>query len=261
MIGKQTTVRPVVSGGYASQPALRGSPALMTTMFGDHGLDYKSYRIAMHELGHTVCGIYCTSYADYFILGNVPSGGITEGYAEMLAYKNVEGLDLYPYDKETGHHLRTLAALWYVMEIGGQSLTEILSWKWMYENPDATAEEVQAGIMGIAKKVWNDYFADIFGGKRNQPVLSIYDHYITGSLYLHNFFYSNVIMHQLYSAFRNTCLSTELKRAAKEGNTTTERWMHNAVGVGVSIEPLIRDAELSIQYFETHPLQKSTTFD
>jgi len=256
MVGRQTTVRPVVSGGYAAQPALRGSPSLMTTMFGDDGLDYKSYRIAMHELGHTVCGVYCTNYADYFILGDVPSGGITEGYAEILAYKNVEGLGLYPYDKETAQHLRTLAALWYLVEIGGQSLTEILSWKWIYANPDATAEEVQAGITGIAEKVWNDYFADVFGGKRDQRLLSIYDHFITGSLYLHNFFYSNVIMHQLYSAFRHTCLSTELKRAATEGNTTTERWIRNAVGTSVSIEPLMRDVESALQYFEEHPLGK-----
>jgi hypothetical protein len=256
MIGNQASVRPVVSGGYATQPFLRGSPALMTNMFGEDGLDYRSFRIAMHELGHVVCNVFHTTYTDYFILAGVPSFGIHEAYAEIIAYKNMEGLGLFPYDKETAKHLRTLAAFWYVIQSGGQTLAEILSWKWMYENPNATAEEVKKAVLGIADKLWDDYYADIFGGQRHQRLLSIHDHFVVGSLYLHNFFYSNVIMHQLVNAFRDGCLSTELKRSAKEGITSTERWMYNAVGAGVSIEPLMRDVELAIQFFEKNPLQK-----
>ena len=250
-IGSRTMVRPVISGGYSSQADVPGGTCLMTTMFGQDGLDYKSYRVAMHELGHTVCAVYCTNGMDFSILAGVPSAAITEGFAELFAYKNAAGLGLYPFDGEKQNHMLTLAAMWYMFEMGGQSLVELESWKWLYANPNADAEEVRKGIMSIAANVWNEYFAEVFGGIRDQHILSIYNHYITGDLYLYNYFMSNAIMYQLHSTFNGLNLATNLKEICLEGITSTERWMKNAMESEISVDKLLKAAENGVEYFNS----------
>ena len=248
-VGTRIFVRPVISGGYSNQPPLPGDTAFMTTMFGNKGLDYKSYRVVMHELGHCICGVYCTNGMDYFHLAGVPNNGITEGYAELFAYKNIEGLGLKPFSPEEKHKLLSLAAVWYLYEMAGQALTEIETWKWMYGHPDATPAETQEAILAISANVWNTYFSKTFGGCRNRHILSIYNHFITGDLYLHNYFLSNIIMYQLYDTYNGPQLAQGLKKISREGRTDTQRWIKNAVGNELSPAPLLRDAKSAIIYF------------
>ena len=248
-IGTFTEVRPVVSGGYTSSPPMRGDKAVMTTMFDKRGLDYKSYRVAMHELGHVVCAVYSADEVDNFILDGVPTNGITEAMAELLAYKNVEGLGLEASRPEEKDHLLSLAVLWYLVEMGGQALTDIESWKWIYAHPDAKPAEVQAAVLKITEDIWNQYFADVFGGLRDQHLLSIYNHFITGSLYLYNYFLGNVIMYQLHDAYKNDDYGKSLRGACKEGNTLPEMWMQNAVGAPISATPVLNASKRAFDYF------------
>jgi len=249
-IGAYAVVRPVVSGGYTDSPPMRGDKALMTTMFSPKGLDYKSYRVAMHELGHVVCAVYSADEADNFILAGVPTNGITEAMAELLAYKNVEGLGLSGSSTGEREHQLSLAVLWYLVEMGGQALTDIETWKWIYANPDATGEEVQKAVLTITGNIWNSYFADVFNGTRDQHILSIYNHYITGSLYLYNYFLGNVIMYQLHNAYGSAGLAEGLKEACKEGETIPELWMEKAVGGAISLKPVIDASYEAIRFFQ-----------
>ena len=246
-VGTHAKVRPILSGGYSDQPSMRGDTALMTTVFNPDGLDYKAFRIAMHELGHVVCGVYCTKDIDNSILANVPTSGITEGFAEMLAYKNIEGLGLTQGGNISQKDLLALASLWYLVDLGGQSLTDIETWKWMYAHPLATAAELQSAVLKISGDIWNQYYSPVFGGIKDQHILSIYNHFITGSLYLYNYFLGNVIMFQLYDKFMPYNLANGLKTACKEGNTLPDLWMQHAVGQGVSLEPLLRTAKEAVQ--------------
>jgi hypothetical protein len=245
-IGSHAVVRPVRGGGYSEQPPLRGDTSLMTTVFNAKGLDYKGYRIAMHELGHVVCGVYSTREIDHFLLADVPTGGITEGFAEMLAYKNMEGLGLARGTFGEQKELLSLASLWYMLDLGGQSLTDIETWKWMYAHPGATAEELRTAVLDISAGIWNQYYSPVFGGIRDQHILSIYNHFITGSLYLYNYFLGNVIMFQLYDAFMPDNLAGGLRKACMEGNTLPELWVERACGTGISTEPLLKCARLAI---------------
>ena len=245
-IGAHAMVRPITSGGYSEQPPLRGDTSLMTTVFNASGLDYKGYRISMHELGHVVCGIYSTRDIDHFLLADVPTGGITEGFAEMLAYKNMEGLGLAKGTFDEQKQLLSLASLWYMLDLGGQSLTDIETWKWMYAHPQATAEELKRAVLDISAGIWNKYYSPIFGGIRDQHILAIYNHFITGSLYLFNYFLGNVIMFQVYDAFMPDNLAGGLEKACLEGNTMPELWMKKAVGQGISIDPLLKTVRLAV---------------
>lgn len=247
-IGSHISVRPVVSGGYSSQPPLPGDTALLTTMFGKQGLDYKAFRVSMHELGHCICGVFCTNDVDYFRLAGVPCDAITEAFAELFAYKNAEALDLHPFSPEEKQHLLNLATIWYLLEMGGQTLTEIETWKWLYAHPEATAKELKEAVLHISSTIWNTYFSKIFH-TQNQHILSIYNHYITGDLYLYNYFLGNVIMYQLHKASTSSDLTEELKKACREGCTLTDLWMEKAVKAPISTESLMQDAQKAIEYF------------
>ncbi len=249
-VGTHAKVRPITSGGYSDEPAMRGDTSLMTTVFNADGLDFKAYRIAMHELGHVVCGVYSTKYIDNSILAGIPTGGITEGFAEMLAYKNIDGLGLTKQGLNSQKDLLALASLWYLLDLGGQSLTDIETWKWMYAHPKATPAEVQSAVLKISGDIWNQYYSPVFGGIKDQHILAIYNHFITGSLYLYNYFLGNVMMFQLYDKYMPDNLARGLKKACMEGNTLPELWMEHAVGQKLSLDPLLRTAKEAIVRFK-----------
>ncbi|MHC1733893.1 MAG: hypothetical protein AB9888_17920 [Bacteroidales bacterium] len=248
-VGASVNVHSVVSGGYSDQPPVQGGKALLTTMFGERGLDYKGYRVAMHELGHVVCGVYSTLYADNFLLAGVPTGGITEGFAEVFAYKNIEGLGLFPYSEQEKKHLLALATYWYLYEMGGNALTEIRTWKWMYNNPDATVDELKNAVLGISAGIWNNYFSENFGGARDCSILSVYNHFITGDLYLFNYFIGGIVSYQLADAFERDELAPGLKESCREGATLPELWMQKAVGSGFSLDPLLNGVSSAVEYY------------
>ncbi len=245
-IGSHTIVRPIPSGGYSDQPPMRGDTALLTTVFNADGLDYKAFRISMHELGHVVCGVYTTKNIDHFILADVPTAGITEGMAELLAQMNTVGLGLPQAGFEEQKQQLSLATVWYLVDLGGQALTDIETWKWMYGHPDATPEELKRAVLEISSGIWNEYYAEAFGGVRDQHILSIYDHFITGSLYLYNYFIGEMVMFQLYDAFMPGRLAEGLKDACLEGNTLPDLWMEHAVGQKISPDPLLKTARKAV---------------
>jgi hypothetical protein len=249
IIGSGVDVHSVVSGGYSDQPPGQGGKALLTTMFGEGGLDYKGYRVAMHELGHVVCGVYSTLDADNFLLAGVPTGGITEGFAEVLAYRNIEGLGLFPYSEQEKKHLLALATYWYLYEMGGNALTEIRTWEWMYNNPDATVNELKNAILGISAGIWNSYFSENFGGTRDCSILSVYNHFISGDLYLFNYFIGGIVSYQLADAFERDELAPGLKESCLEGVTLPELWMQKAVGSGFSLTPLFNGVSSAVEYY------------
>ena len=248
-IGGHTHVRPIPSGGYSNQPPMRGDTALLTTVFNPDGLDYKAFRISMHELGHVVCGVYTTKNIDNFILADVPTAGITEGLAEMLAHMNTVGLGLPQEGFEEQKQMLSLATVWFLVDLGGQALTDIETWKWMYAHPDATPQQLKDAVLSISSGIWNEYYAEAFGGIRDQHILSIYDHFITGSLYLYNYFVGEVVMFQLYDAFMPDRLAEGLKTACKEGNTLPNLWMEHAVGEKISLDPILKTANKAVDTY------------
>lgn len=247
-LGSRITVRPVPSGGYAMRPVLKDDDVVFTTIFGKQGLDYKSYRVGLHELGHAVEMVYTSEEVDYPFLAGVPNNGITEGIAELLAYRNIEGLGLEIGSPKDQKHLQALAAYWYLVEMAGQALTDIETWKWMYAHPKASPEELREAVLSISEDIWNTYYAQVFH-VRDQHILSIYNHFITGGLYLYNYFLSNLAMFQLYDAF-DTDISEGLKKACAEGNTLPELWMERAVGESLSTEPILVATRNALVYFQ-----------
>jgi hypothetical protein len=244
-LSEHIVVDPVRTGGHADGAAMHGDKSHLRTVFTPKGLDYKSFRIGIHEVGHTVHQNLARYGCDYYVLGNIPMSGFSEAIAELFAYRNMKALGLEDRTDPNERYLQALASFWYVYEHGGQALTEMRTWRWLYAHPDADAGELKVVVQDIARSVWNEYYAPFFG-TGDVPLLSIYSHFINGSLYLHSYVLGNVMMYQLYDFMEGKDFSKELERMCKAGRLTPDLWMKRAVGSGVSPQPMLRDVRKAI---------------
>ena len=244
-LGDHVVVDPVSTGGHADGAAMRGDKSHLRTAFTSEGLDYKGFRIGIHEVGHTVHQNLARYGSDYYVLGDMPMSGFSEAIAELFAYRNMKALGLEDRTDPNERTLQALASFWYVFEHGGQALTEMRTWRWLYAHPNTNADQLKEAVQEIARSIWNDYYAPIFGIE-DIPVLSIYSHFINGSLYLHSYVLGNVIMYQLYDFMEGKDFPKELERMCMIGRLTPDLWMQKAVGSVVSSAPMLRDVREAI---------------
>ncbi len=244
-LGGHVVVDPVRTGGHASGAAMRGDNAHLRTVFGPDGLDYKAFRIGMHEVGHTVHQNLALYGIDHYLLQGLPMSGFAEAIAELFAYRNIQALGLEAGPDPDERHIQALANLWYVYEMGGMALTDMRVWRWMYAHPEADSGQLQAAVLDIARDIWGAYFAPQFGDEES-PVLALYSHMISGSLYLHSYFLGNIIMFQLYDYMRERDFAAELDRMCRQGRLTPRLWMQKAVGRDISTEPLLNAASEAV---------------
>ncbi len=248
-LGDHIAVDPVRMGGHASGAQMRGDKAhARISGFEEEGLVYKGYRIGMHELGHCVGQNLSLNNIDYYFLKGFPTSAFSEGIADLFAYRNIKALGLgkeNPLEK----HMNTLAIFWYVYEKSGVALTDIKVWRWMYAHPEATPDQLKEAVITIAKDVWNQYFAPVLGSK-DSPILSIYIHMISGSLYLYNYALGNISLLQIEKHIEGKDLQAELERICKLGKLTPDLWMQRAVGAGLSTESLLKATEEALRYIQ-----------
>ena len=218
---------------------MKGAKAHLRTRFEKDGLNFKGFRISMHEMGHTIQQNVATYMTDYYLLSGIPGSPFTEAMADLTAYRCFVGSGVNEDYSEREKLDNALAAFWFVCEIGSVALHEIRVWNWMYEHPEATVEELKTATIDIAKDIWNQYFADIFGAKE-VPVLAIYGHLISGSLYLHSYPLGIIVMMQLESYFEGRDFASEMIRTCKIGQLTPDLWMMEATGEPLSAEPLLK---------------------
>ncbi len=143
----------------------------------------------------------------------------------------------------------TLAALdnfWMSYEIMGVSLVDMKVWKWLYENPDATKEQLKETVIKTSIEVWNQYYADVLGIK-DSPILAIYSHMIDNPLYLSNYPVGHLIDFQLDGFFKGKNFADEAVRIYSAGKLIPQLWMKNAVGSEISIKPLIEATDAALK--------------
>ena len=247
-LGNHVIVDPVQSAGHANGPQMKGAKAHLRTRFEPYGLNYKGYRIGMHETGHTIEQNVSMYMTDYYFLKGIPSSPFTECMADLIAYRNIVGLGVSPEYSDEEKELNALAAFWFVCEIGSISLHEIKVWHWFYDHPDATADELKKATIDIANEIWNQYFADIYGIS-DVPILSIYGHFIGGSLYLNSYALGNIVLMQLEEYFEGRDFAEEMVRMCTIGKLTPDLWMNEVTGAPVSSEPMLRAVRKALKSF------------
>ena len=236
-LAEKITVDAARGSGHAWGAQKKGQQAHLRTRIPDGGLDYKGYNIAIHEFGHNVEQTISLYDVDYYMLNGVPNTAFTEALAFVFQKKDLQLLGIEQNDADKAK-ADVLDSAWSMLEICGVSLYDISVWKWMYAHPNATASELKVAAIQIAKDIWNQYYAPIFGVK-DQTVLAIYSHSISYPLYLSAYAFGQIIQFQLENYFEGKDFANEVTRIYKLGTLTPNEWMRQATNSDLSVQPMI----------------------
>lgn len=236
-ITSKISVDPSRGAGHAWGAEMRSEKSRLRTRIGPQGMDYKGYNIAVHEFGHNVEQTISLHNVDYYMLNGVPNTSFTEALAFVFQKKDLELLGIRHNDP-TYESLTVLDHLWSDYEIMGVSLVDMRVWKWLYAHPDASPLELREALVGIAREVWNSYYAPVFGVK-DSPILAIYSHMIDYPLYLPAYPLGELIQFQVENYLSTHSFAPEVKRMYSIGRLIPKVWMQEAVGSGISVEPLL----------------------
>ncbi len=237
-ISSKIVVEGARGSGHAWGASGRWEPARLRTRIGEKGMDYKGYNIAVHEFGHNVEQTLSLYNVDYYMLNGVPNTAYTEALAFIFQKRDLMLMG-YPQniDKNT-----TLDIFWGAYEIMGVALVDMYTWRWLYDNPEATAEQLRDAVLKIARDVWNKYYEPVLGTK-DSPILAIYSHIVNSPMYLPNYPFGHIIEFQLekyLSGKDSKTFAAEIKRIYTLGTLTPQIWMQQAVGSRVSTDPMIQ---------------------
>ena len=248
-LASNIAVDPSRGAGHAMEARRRGDKPHLRTRVGDHGMDYKGYNIAIHELGHNVEQYLSLYEIDHTLLAGVPNVAFTEALAFLFQARDLELLGR-PSAGAEAERLRVLDHLWNTWEIAGCSLVEIDTWHWLYAHPAATAGELREATVRIAREIWDKHYAPVLGGKGATSILGVYSHTITSPLYLFNYVLGHLIAFQVEEHVHGKNAKTfaaEFTRIAKFGAVLPDEWMKHATGAAVSAKPMLEAAARAVK--------------
>jgi hypothetical protein len=235
-IASRVQVDPARGSGHALGAESRDQKSLLRTRIFSGGMDYKGYNIAVHEFGHNVEQTISLHEVDYYMLHGVPNTAFTEAFAFMFQKNDLALLGIKDNSLQQEKY-NNLDNFWSLYEIMGVSLVDIGTWKWLYDNPQATPEMLKTAVNDIAIAVWNKYYAPVFGVK-DQPILAIYSHMINAPLYLPYYAYGHIIEFQLAEYLKDKAFAHEVERIYSQGRLIPQQWMEGAVGSKISVQPI-----------------------
>ncbi len=246
-IAEKIDVDAARGSGHAWRASMREMPSHLRTRIGADGMDYKGYNIAIHEFGHNVEQTISVHMVDNYFINGIPNTAFTEALAFMFQKRDLELLGIEQ-DDPMQEVFEILDVFWDNYEMMGVSLVDMKVWKWLYDNPNASETDLKNATIEIAKSVWNDYYADVFGEEDN-PLLSIYSHMIQSPLYLSNYPYGRLIMFQLEDYIEEDEFADEVLRIFSIGQLTPKHWMQEAVGQQISNKPMFDAVEAALADF------------
>ncbi|OQX85321.1 hypothetical protein B6D60_08085, partial [candidate division KSB1 bacterium 4484_87] len=239
-LSSKIVVDPSRGAGHAWGAERREDNAHLRTRIPETGMKYKGFNIAIHELGHCVEQVFSLNEMDYVLLQGVPNTAFTEAFAFVFQSRDLKLLGLTKADPKA-EYLKALDTFWSTYEIAGVGLVDMRIWRWMYDHPKATPAELKQATIQIAKDVWNEFYAPVFGVK-DQILLAIYSHIIDAELYTPDYSLGYIIMFQIENYLKDKNLAVEMERMCRLGSITPSAWMEAAVGGPISAEALVSAA-------------------
>ncbi len=236
-IASKVQVDAARGAGHAWGAEMKTQKSRLRTRIPAGGMDYKGYNIAVHEFGHNTEQTITLHDVDYYSLKGVPNTGFTETWAFIFQARDLDLLGIKT-NAPNAEELKTLDAFWSMYEIMGVSLVDMKVWNWMYENPNATPEELGKQVATIAKEVWNKYFAPVFSMK-DEPILGIYSHMIDYPLYLPAYPIGHIVEFQIEHYVKGKNIANEMVRMLSQGRLIPDTWMNGAVGNPISVQPIL----------------------
>jgi hypothetical protein len=251
-LAERIAVDPARGSGHAQEAARRGDRARLRTRIGPDGMDYKGFNIAIHELGHNVEQTFSLYGVDSPLLRGVPNTAFTAAIAFVFQARDLAVLGLPPPSPEA-RRLEALDRLWGTYEIAGVALVDLEVWRWLYANPDATAADLREATLTIARRLWNRWYAPVFG-IRDVPLLAVYSHMVNRTLYLPDYPLGHLAQAQLERHLERrppgAPLGEELERVTVQGQLAPDLWMKGATGEPLSAGPLLQAAREALDAAE-----------
>jgi hypothetical protein len=254
-LANNIVVDPARGSGHAMGAARREDKTHLRTRVEKDGMNYKGFNIAVHEMGHNVEQTFSLKSVDHTLLQGVPNTAFTEALAFVFQNKDLELLGLSKPDAES-EALKTLNTFWGTFEIAGVALVDMAVWHWMYDHPEATAAELKQATLGIAREIWNRYYAPVFG-KKDVVLLGIYSHMIHSFLYLPDYPIGHMIAFQIEQQMKKAGnIGPEFERMTTAGNLTPDLWMKKATGAPVGPEALLAATEEALSRTEASRVRR-----
>lgn len=247
-LASKIVVDPARGSGHAWGAERREDNAHLRTRVAETGMNYKGYNIAVHEFGHNCEQVISLNLVDNTLLSGVPNNAFTEAFAFVFQARDLELLGLKQKDP-LEPHLNALQNFWATCEIAGVSLVDIRVWHWMYDNPKASPAELKGAVIQIAKDVWNQYYAPVFG-IGDVSLLAIYSHMIHSGLYLPDYPIGHIICFQIEQYLEGKTLGVEMERMCRLGSITPGAWMQAAVKAPISTEPMLNASDRALAVLE-----------
>jgi len=180
-------------------------------------------RLARRDAGHP-------------LLAGVPGPAFAEALARVFQARS---LDL---DREPGPGAAAsavLEAFWSIYRSAGPALLDAALWHWLYEHPEATAEDLRTAFAGLARELWNRLYAPILGQK-DCLLLAADPRLVDGLLSLPDEPLSQLIAFQLeQQLLRAGSFGVEFERMARLGRLTPDLWLRRATGAPLGPEALL----------------------
>ncbi|HEY0376350.1 MAG TPA: hypothetical protein VGC87_05270 [Pyrinomonadaceae bacterium] len=244
-LANNIVVDPARGSGHALGASMRQAKAHLRTRVGKGGMDYKGFNIAIHEMGHNVEQTFSLNDIDYYTLQGVPNTAFTEALAFVFQGHDLELLGLAREDSKS-RAFKTLDDFWGAYEIAGVALVDMAVWHWMYDHPNATPAELKEATLGLAKDIWNKYYAPVFK-QRDVVLLGIYSHMIDSFLYLPDYPIGHMIAFQIEEQMEKAgSIGPEFERMAKTGSVVPDLWMKKATGAPVGPDALLTATRKSL---------------
>jgi hypothetical protein len=245
-LGSRIRVEIARGSGHAMRPGMPEYGAWLRTSRLDREFGWDGFDTAMHELGHNLEQLCSTHFAPRPLLRNVPNTACTEAFAFLYQSlgRRVLGLEK-PDEVKRSFDLDSVGTMLAACQIAGPSLLELYTWRWIYANPTASAEQLRDQVIAIADQLWSRFYEPLHGKDRNR-LLAAYQHMVAHPLYLADYTIGHVMSHQIRSFMRGKELAGETKRITSLGRLTPDLWMRKAVGAPLSIEPLANDCAAAL---------------
>jgi hypothetical protein len=247
-------VDPARGAGHAMGAEMRTEKSHLRTRVDKTGMNYKSFNVAAHEMGHNVEQTLSLNDVDYHLLRGVPNTAVTEAFAFIFQGKDLHLLDMDVADPQADA-LKALNAFWGTYEISGVALVDMAVWHWMYAHPDASPSELKNAVADIAKTIWNRYYARVFD-RQDVLLLGVYSHMIDAFLYLPDYPIGHMIAQQIEEQMQKAkSIGREFERMAVMGRVTPDVWMKHATGSPVGPEALLSATEQALTQVSANVLR------
>jgi hypothetical protein len=245
-LASKISVDPARGSGHAMSAGMRSEKAHLRTRVAKTGMDYQSFNVAAHEMGHNVEQVFSLNDVDSTVMRGVPNTSFTEAFAFLFQGHDLELLDLPAPDARSKAE-KILNDFWATCEISAVALVDMAVWHWMYEHREATPAELKQAVIQIAKDTWNRFYVPVFG-IHDVILLAVYSHMIDTFLYLPDYPIGHLISFQIEEQMEKAgSIGPEFERMATMGRLTPDLWMTKATGRPVGAEALLAATEKALE--------------